>query len=242
MYAIGANPIAARLVGIRAPRAVFIGFVLSGLCFALGGLILTSQLSAASPQAATGLELSVVTAIVLGGTSLTGGRGSALGTFLGLLIIGVLNNGLVLLNVSSFWQQVAQGCAADLRRLVRPPARPPDRDLNQPKGEQPMERFCFTFDVKPGQEVEYKRRHDEIWPELVEAIKAAGISNYGLFRRGRQVVAYCECEPTAAAAFERIGVADVNARWSRWFEDVLEPMADADGQLRTLTEVWHLDS
>lgn len=109
MYAIGANQAAARLVGIRTGRAIFITFVLSGLCFGLGGLILTSQLSAASPTAATGLELSVITAIVLGGTSLTGGRGSVLGTFIGLLIIGVLNNGLILLNVGSFWQSVAQG-------------------------------------------------------------------------------------------------------------------------------------
>lgn len=109
MYAIGANPLAARLSGIRAGRAIFVGFVLSGLCMALGGMILASQLSAASPQAASGLELSVVTAIVLGGASLTGGRGTVLGTILGLLIIGVLNNGLVLLNVSSFWQDVARG-------------------------------------------------------------------------------------------------------------------------------------
>lgn len=109
LYAIGANPAAARLAGIRSRRAIFIAFVLSGFCIALGGLILTSQLGAASPQAATGLELSVVTAVVLGGASLTGGRGTVLGTILGLLVIGVLNNGLVLLNVSSFWQDVARG-------------------------------------------------------------------------------------------------------------------------------------
>jgi ribose transport system permease protein len=109
MYAIGANPVAARLNGIRSKRVIFIGFVLSGLCVAIGGLILASQLGAASPQAANGLELSVVTAVILGGASLAGGRGSIVGTMLGLLIIGTLNNGLVLLNVSSFWQTVAQG-------------------------------------------------------------------------------------------------------------------------------------
>ena len=109
MYAIGANPAAARLNGIRSKRVIFLGFVLSGLCVAIGGLILASQLGAASPQAANGLELSVVTAVILGGASLAGGRGSILGTMLGLLIIGTLNNGLVLLNVSSFWQTVAQG-------------------------------------------------------------------------------------------------------------------------------------
>jgi ribose transport system permease protein len=109
MYAIGANPAAARLNGIRSKRIIFVGFVLSGVCVAIGGLILASQLGAASPQAASGLELSVVTAVILGGASLAGGRGAISGTMLGLLIIGTLNNGLVLLNVSSFWQTVAQG-------------------------------------------------------------------------------------------------------------------------------------
>lgn len=109
MYAIGANPVAARLTGIRSKRMIFTGFVLSGLCVALAGLILVSQLGASSPIAATGLELSVVTAVILGGASLAGGRGTILGTALGLLIIGVLNNGLILLNVDPFWQEVAQG-------------------------------------------------------------------------------------------------------------------------------------
>jgi ribose transport system permease protein len=109
MYAIGANPAAARLNGIRSKRVIFVGFVLSGLCVAIGGLILASQLGSASPQAASGLELSVVTAVILGGASLAGGRGAISGTMIGLLIIGTLNNGLVLLNVSSFWQTVAQG-------------------------------------------------------------------------------------------------------------------------------------
>ena len=109
LYAAGSNPVAARLVGVRGGRTVLIAFVVSGLGVALSGLILDSQLSAASPNAATGLELTVVTAIVLGGASLSGGRGTIQGTVVGLLIIGVLNNGLTLLNVSSFYQQVASG-------------------------------------------------------------------------------------------------------------------------------------
>lgn len=109
LYAAGSNPIAARLVGVRGSKMIVIAFVASGLGVALSGLILDSQLSAASPNAATGLELTVVTAIVLGGASLSGGRGTIQGTIVGLLIIGVLNNGLTLLNVNSFYQQVASG-------------------------------------------------------------------------------------------------------------------------------------
>ena len=109
MYAIGSNPVAARLTGIRSKRLIFAGFVLSGICVALGGLILVSQLGAASPTSGTGYELQVITAVVLGGASLAGGRVTILGTALGLLIVGVLNNGLILLNIDAYWQQVAQG-------------------------------------------------------------------------------------------------------------------------------------
>lgn len=109
MYAIGANPVAARLAGIKTKSAVFVSFILSGLAVVIGGLILVSQLGAASPQAGLGLELAVVTAVILGGASLAGGRGTITGTVLGVFILGVLNNGLTLMNIDSFWQQVAQG-------------------------------------------------------------------------------------------------------------------------------------
>lgn len=109
LYAIGANPTAARLVGIPSKRVVFIAFMFSSVAAALAGLILVSQLGAASPNNARGYELLVVTAIVLGGASLSGGRGTILGTFIGLMIIQVLATGLTLLNVQSFWQSVATG-------------------------------------------------------------------------------------------------------------------------------------
>ncbi|MGI8702200.1 MAG: ABC transporter permease [Nocardioidaceae bacterium] len=109
VYAIGSNPSAARLAGIKTNRTIFVLFLLSGLACALAGLILTSMLGSASPTAAVGLELSVVTAIVLGGTTLSGGEGTVLGTLIGLLIVGFLNNGLVLEGVDPFWQLVAQG-------------------------------------------------------------------------------------------------------------------------------------
>lgn len=109
MYAIGSNPVAARLVGIRVNRAIFVAFVFSGAAMALSGLMLTSQLGSMSGTTGTGLEITVVTAIVLGGTSLSGGTGTVSGTLLGLIIVGVITNGLNLMNIDSSWQQVATG-------------------------------------------------------------------------------------------------------------------------------------
>lgn len=104
-----------------------------------------------------------------------------------------------------------------------------------------MERYCFTFELKPGAEAEYKRRHDEIWPEMLAALKESGIHNYTLFRRGLLVIGYAECEPTAKEAFARMGATDVDARWSRWFEDVIARRVEADGAAMVAEEVWHLD-
>ena len=109
MYAIGASPTAARLAGIRTDRAIFIAFVLSAALAGLSGLILLSQVGSASVNAGIGLELAVVTAVVLGGASLSGGRGSIVGTTLAVLIVGVLGNGLIQLGVPSFWIDVAGG-------------------------------------------------------------------------------------------------------------------------------------
>ena len=104
-----------------------------------------------------------------------------------------------------------------------------------------MERICFRFEIYPGQEAEYKRRHDEIWPELVEAIKASGFSNYSIFRRGLEIVAYVECEPDVATAFAKLSAYEANERWSEWFQDVIVALTDENGNLFTIDEVWHLD-
>lgn len=109
MYAIGANPVAARLSGIPVKRYVFIGFMLSAAMTALAGLIRLSQLGAASVNAGLGFELMAVTAVILGGTSLAGGRGTIQGTVLAVFLIGILSNGLIQLNVPSFWIEFAQG-------------------------------------------------------------------------------------------------------------------------------------
>jgi ribose transport system permease protein len=109
MYAIGASPTAARLAGIRTKRAIFIAFLMSAVLAGVSGLILLSQVGGASVTADIGLELAVVTAVVLGGTSLSGGRGGIVGTILAVLIVGVLGNGLVQMRIQPFWIDVANG-------------------------------------------------------------------------------------------------------------------------------------
>ena len=104
-----------------------------------------------------------------------------------------------------------------------------------------MERFCFSFEIYPGTEAEYKKRHDEIWPELVDVIKSAGQSNYSLFRKGTTVIGYVECEPDAATAFARVAASDVNARWATWLEEVIATPRTEDGAFERFEEVWHLD-
>ncbi|MGI5122362.1 substrate-binding domain-containing protein [Marinactinospora thermotolerans] len=109
MYAIGGNAEAARLSGIKVGRQQLVIYALSGLFAAVAGILLASRLSSAQPEAGTGYELDAIAAVVIGGASLSGGVGSAMGTFVGALILGVLRNGLNLLNVSAFWQQVIIG-------------------------------------------------------------------------------------------------------------------------------------
>jgi ribose transport system permease protein len=108
-YAVDGNEQAATLAGLRVDRIKIWGYTLGGGLAAVAGLILTARLDAADPKAGLGYELDSIAAVVIGGTSLSGGRGSILGTVLGCLIIGVLNNGLVLLEISPFWQQVIKG-------------------------------------------------------------------------------------------------------------------------------------
>src|SRR5688572_273418 len=109
IYAVGGNERAARLTGLNVSRIKIAVYTIAGALAAVGGLIVTARLDSAQPNAGMGYELDSIAAVVIGGTSLSGGRGSVAGTVLGCLIIGVLNNGLFLLNVSPFWQQVIKG-------------------------------------------------------------------------------------------------------------------------------------
>jgi ribose transport system permease protein len=109
VYAVGANREAARLAGVPVSRVLIGVYLISGFLSALGGLVLTARLSSAQPTAGTGQELDAIAAVVVGGTSLSGGEGSILRTLIGALIIGVLNNGLNLLNVDPFIQPIVKG-------------------------------------------------------------------------------------------------------------------------------------
>ncbi|RPE43744.1 monosaccharide ABC transporter substrate-binding protein (CUT2 family) [Streptomyces sp. Ag109_O5-1] len=118
MYAIGGNEEAARLSGLRVSRQKLAIYALTGLFAAVAGIVLAARLASAQPQAANGYELDAIAAVVIGGASLAGGTGKASGTLIGALILAVLRNGLNLLNVSAFWQQVVIGVVIALAVLL----------------------------------------------------------------------------------------------------------------------------
>lgn len=109
IFAIGGNEKASLLSGIKVDKVLLLVYTLAGVLSAVAGLLVTARLDSAQPNAGGGYELDAIAAVVIGGTSMSGGKGSIAGTVVGALIIGVLNNGLVLLDVSPFWQQVIKG-------------------------------------------------------------------------------------------------------------------------------------
>ena len=118
IYAVGGNERAAAFSGLNVNRVKVWVYALGGALSGLAGLLLMSRLDSATPNAGIGFELDSIAAVVIGGTSLSGGRGSVLGTALGCLIIGVLNNGLVLLGVDATWQLVIKGAVIILAVIV----------------------------------------------------------------------------------------------------------------------------
>ncbi|MDO4594633.1 MAG: ribose ABC transporter permease [Tissierellia bacterium] len=118
VYAVGGNEKASFIAGIKTDKVKIAIYTISGLMASIAGLILTSRLNSAGPQAGASYEMDAIAAVVLGGTSMTGGKGSLTGTLIGALILGVLNNGLNLLGVSSFYQQIVKGAVILLAVLV----------------------------------------------------------------------------------------------------------------------------
>ncbi len=118
VYAIGGNEEAARLSGIPVRRVLLFTYAYTGFASALAALVLTGRLNSAQPTAGTMFELDAIAAVVVGGTSLFGGRGGVFGTLIGALIIGVINNGMNLLNIESFFQQIVKGGVILLALLI----------------------------------------------------------------------------------------------------------------------------
>lgn len=109
IFAVGGNERASRMSGIRVNRVKMFVYMFSGFCAAIVGLIISSELMASHPATGTNLELNAIAAAVLGGTSMSGGRGTIGGTIIGAFVIGILSDGLVMMGVSSFWQMVIKG-------------------------------------------------------------------------------------------------------------------------------------
>ena len=118
LYASGGNERAAELSGVPVKRVQITVYMLSGVCAAIAGLVLSSQLTSAGPTAGTTYELTAIAAVVIGGAALTGGRGNILGTMLGAFVIGFLSDGLVIIGVSSYWQTVFTGAVIVLAVLL----------------------------------------------------------------------------------------------------------------------------
>jgi len=118
VYAVGGNEESAKKVGISTSRVLFTVYLIGGVTAALGGLVLTARLDGAAPVAGTGYELQVIAAVVIGGTSLFGGVGTIRGTVIGVLLLGVVMNGMNLMGVSSYYQQGVQGIILVLAVLL----------------------------------------------------------------------------------------------------------------------------
>ena len=118
VYAIGGNEQAARLTGINVDRTLLLIYTISGLCMGIAGLVYSARLLSAQPTGGQSYELYAIAAVILGGTSFTGGVGSIVGTLIGALIIGVLNNGLILMNVPFFYQLIIQGAVIIIAVLL----------------------------------------------------------------------------------------------------------------------------
>ncbi|ARK85504.1 sugar ABC transporter permease [Burkholderia pseudomallei] len=118
LYAVGGNEKSARTSGIGVRKVVFSVYVVSGALAGLAGMILAARTTSALPQAGASYELDAIAAVVIGGTSLSGGQGGVVGTLFGALLIGVINNGLNLLGVSSYYQQIAKGLIIVLAVLI----------------------------------------------------------------------------------------------------------------------------
>ncbi|HHU50110.1 MAG TPA: ABC transporter permease [Clostridiales bacterium] len=110
VYATGSNARASYLSGINTDRVVFIVYLLNGMLAGISGILMAAQTGAGLPTAGTGYEMTIISACILGGTSLSGGKGSLWGSLIGVLMLTTISNGLTMLGIQTFWQQIIKGC------------------------------------------------------------------------------------------------------------------------------------
>ena len=123
IYGIGGNVEASRLSGVNVKKTIYMVYSFAGILYALAGLILMARVNSGQPSSGEGYEMDVITAVVLGGISINGGEGSILGVVIGVLLLSTLQNGMVLMDISEFWQKVVKGIvlilAVSLDRIVQ---------------------------------------------------------------------------------------------------------------------------
>lgn len=124
IYAVGGNELAAKVSGVNTDGVLIGVYALAGALAGVAGIVLSSRITSGPPATGAGSELDAIAAVVIGGTSLSGGVGSIAGTIIGVLIIGLMNNGLDLLNVSSYWQQIVKGLIIVIAVLLDRKSRP----------------------------------------------------------------------------------------------------------------------
>jgi L-rhamnose mutarotase len=103
-----------------------------------------------------------------------------------------------------------------------------------------MERYTFIMALEPGTEAEYERRHDELWPEMLEALQRTGHTNYTLFRHGTTVVGYCECVPDRATTLAAMSAEPVTKRWDESFRGIIAQLPEG-GFATELRQIWHIE-
>lgn len=118
VYAVGGSELAAKLAGIRTKRIIIMTYMISGLCAAIAGLLLTIRLESAGPNAGDGVEMNAIAAVVVGGTSLSGGRGTVMGTVLGVILISLVSNAVNLLGVPPAWDKIVKGVVIIIAALL----------------------------------------------------------------------------------------------------------------------------
>lgn len=104
-----------------------------------------------------------------------------------------------------------------------------------------MERLLFVMKLREGMVEEYEKRHEDVWPDLLGDLWAAGWRNYSLFRRGLEVYGYAECHPDVETALSAMGSSKANKRWAEWFTEVIEVLTDESGSLQRAPQAWHMD-